>query len=315
MDDSGTNAMRKLLLRTPLGVKCVDSATQKVTPDGVRLTLRPLFEKNVGKAMLPFAAASGIMGFQNLGLYVPLRQEKPSVPLRDWERDEDVRKIIHREFLLCGTARDTRFLEFCQVVKSELLTGDATPDARSERLIQWNCYSSPHRPPIANMTAIRGKLIFDAGVKRVPAVFARIDIKYTGHADVAATGFSDADGAFAVFLPLPSVQWKAESHVKGELSQRRFAATLTVQFEPSKQKVYCVSPQGKLIVLDGNSRAESAMYRAAGWQCLPDWNSVQDAQSAAKIAAGAENVTEQTLRIAWRAENPIDGDITLVEIA
>lgn len=291
------------VFRTPLGVRCLDNVTQKPIREGMHLSLRLLINGRAGKPVPAFATTSGIFGFQNLGLLAPDANGKT----QDWEHHKEIGVIAGKEFLLCSVP-DMRFLGCCLVVTSERLTADTTSAERKQRILPLQLFPTPQRTILPGMTAIRGRLLFEDGGQQFPAANVRVEARYASAPTMTYTGISDVRGEFAVFAPMPSMKWTADDLPNAELSQRGWKATLTFAFEPVKQTIYCISPQGVLDKRTGDKRVEIEQHRTEGWQCLPEIASLFSQQNVPIVGNGGSVGSLETM-IRLRAENALPSSI------
>src|SRR5262245_12424547 len=189
---SAIRIIETLVRRTPLGLRCVDVATNAPAPAGLRITAMPL--EGAGKPVAAFTTLSGVYALQGL----------PG--LRDFEFGGKEEILLSppasppagREFVILIEDPQRRYLPFAM----RLLLPRAN-------VLQTMLFPAPGRTPAPGLMALRGSLK-DAATQLAngsagPAAFAHIRARYETPGDVVEyPGLADERGQYVLFLPFPN---------------------------------------------------------------------------------------------------------------
>ena len=278
---------------TPLIVRCSDTATGQMVNSGLRLTAIPT--QNLGVSVGAFTTASGLYGFEGLsglrdygdfdeGSLPPGANAAPPVIVSP----AFVTPATKRSFLILVEDAAQRYLSWA--VALTLPRRDVFPAL---------LFAAPSQAAPPGFSAIRGAI---TNAARQPASFARIEARYDPTALTPdGVALADARGEFALFLPQPNPLSPpggapiTSPNTTGRLTiaQQLWPLTLSFAYAPTTQNFYCVRFDNHIETLDGAGIALMAQRTAAGWNCVPDVQSLltQAGVSAFQTADGASAAT------------------------
>jgi hypothetical protein len=281
--------IESLVRRTPLGLRCVDVATNGPAPAGLRVTALPLEE--AGKPVAAFTTLSGVYALRGL------------TGLRDFEFGGAEEILLSppasppagRDFVILVEDPQSRYLPFA--MRLRLPRADA---------LQTMLFPAPGRPPAPGLIALRGSLKDAAHLladgSRRPAAFAHISAQYETPGEVAEyLGLADDRGQFILFLPFPNparppagiILTSPNTAGRQTLAELRWPVRMSFFYQPDNQRFVCLHGDGRVELITGQSAADAAR---AGARTLPVLRSLVD-QAAATIVPPSADPPAPDLRV------------------
>jgi hypothetical protein len=272
----------------PLGLRCIDVATQRTVFDGLSVKATSL--SGSSKSVSAFINRSGIFAFQCLpGLY-------------DFEYGVDASVLAGPPIV--SPAKGKEFAIRIEDTQGRFLSVGLILTLPRRDVLSALLFSAPNRACVPGFTVIRGE-IKDAtliGSLR-PASFARIEAQYelTNPPTIYAA-IADARGQFALFLPPPN-PFKPPAGIpvtspntsgRQTLSQLRWPITIQFFYQPQRQKFICANARGQIEIVEGEPES-LVMPTSDGQYCLPELASLL-MQSAAGIFAATSALAAATLQ-------------------
>jgi hypothetical protein len=280
------------VIRTPpLGLRCVDIATRAPVTEGLRITAT--LKNGAGKTVLATPTPSGVHAFQNLpGMHdfeygVQNLASSISPPLTS--------PPFGKDFAIQVEDNAGHFLPWGLVLtlpRPEIVT---TP-----------LFSAPSRLSVPGFIAIRGGLKDKGRPPRADgslkfAKFALIKAQYNVPNAAEYFALADARGQFVLFLPPPNpllppsgiAPSSPNAAGKRTVTELRWPLTLTVFYEPARQKFICKRADGRVDIITGLTNVPESMN---GLRCYPDLQSLL-VQATARAYATASGPATATLEL------------------
>lgn len=295
---------------TPLGVACIDIATQTRITTGLRVTATST--TGIARTATAVATPSGAFVLHNL----------PGLHDFEYESSDETTTSppITKEFAIQVDDRERRFLPWGMVLTLP-----------RKGLFSSFLFSAPSRLMVPGLAVIRGALKDstrtgpDGGL--LPAAHARIEAQYElTSPPTVYVGMADERGQFALFLPFPNplspppgtTIVSPNTPGRRTLSELAWPVTLMFFYQPARQRFVVTRPDGRVEIIQGQQPGLTD-EPPPGWRAVPELPSLLRDQTVARVVRPAASPASAELQIeieygkdkVVRAE---DGDPTDVSV-
>jgi hypothetical protein len=271
------------VIRTPpLGLRCVDMATQSPVTTGLRIGAT--LKNGAAKTVMATPTLSGVHAFQGLPGMRDFEYGDVSFPLTSPPLTSPP---FGKEFAI--QVDDTR---------GHYLSCGMVLTLPRREIVTTPLFSAPSRVAVPGFIAIRGGLKNKSLPARPDgsleaAGFAQIKARYNTPNATEYFALADARGQFALFLPPPNPLLPpsgiapSSPNVAGKrtVAELRWPLTLSFFFEPARQKFICRRPNGRVEIIVGQQTGITDVPQSSsGLLCYPDLQSLL-LQAAARVYA------------------------------